>query len=144
MYSLGFSLFIIVLGFVYFSSANLKLKPSHSNCEGALSQLQSREKTSEVHLFDFNKSGRDKSGLGSSISEKAESVLKRKLSPTEKQAVETAHLVGIGEVGEDGTPARMHNYTFLQRKEKIRVLKTAGFKTEEREILLKSGVLGKL
>ena len=53
--------------------------------------------------------------------------LDRVLSEEEVSALERAHRVGMGEIGKDGTPARVGNYTEAQLRKKSRILKEAGF-----------------
>ena len=75
----------------------------------------------------------------------AEEVLGRKLTDQQTDAVERAHLVGLGEVGKDGiNPARIGNYTEAHLREKAKILQQAGFSKLERETLIKKGVVGLL
>lgn len=60
----------------------------------------------------------------------------------EMEAVQEAHLVGIGEDGADGTPARIDNYTKSQLRRKAKILKAAGFSQKEREALIRDGFVG--
>ena len=75
----------------------------------------------------------------------AEEALGRKLTYQQTDAVERAHLVGLGEVGKDGiNPARIGNYTEAHLREKAKILQQAGFSKLERETLIKKGVVGLL
>ena len=73
----------------------------------------------------------------------AESNIGRSINDEQARAVERAHLVGKGETGKDGTPAGIDNYTSDQLKEKIRILREAGFTLSERRQLVEGGVVGK-
>lgn len=72
----------------------------------------------------------------------AQRVLGREVSPQQAVAVETAHLVGSGEIGADSTPARVGNYTNTQLVEKMRILRNAGFNSDEARLLIQRGVVG--
>ena len=73
---------------------------------------------------------------------KAEIILDRMLSPKQEQAILKAHRVGLGEVGEDGTPARIGNYTDKHRRNKALILRDAGFSLSERRLLMENGIVG--
>ena len=77
-----------------------------------------------------------------SASKRAEEVLKTKLSPAQQRAVEEARLVGEGQIGRDGTPARIGNYTEDQLRQKNKILKEGGFPSEQRRKLIEEGVVG--
>ena len=77
-----------------------------------------------------------------SSGEKAEEVLESKLSPTQKEAIEEAHLVGQGERGRNGAIAGIGNYTEEQLRRKAEILRRAGFSKKQREKLIKQGVVG--
>ncbi|GIL18453.1 MAG: hypothetical protein BroJett040_22040 [Oligoflexia bacterium] len=73
----------------------------------------------------------------------AEKVVGRTLSPSTLDAIQEAHLVGHGEVGADGTVARIGNYTDKQLLKKARILKTKTDLTPtERRLLFKNGIVG--
>ena len=72
---------------------------------------------------------------GEKISSSAEKVLGVKLSPLQKRAVEEAYLVGDGQIGRDGTPARIGNYTQAQLRRKTEILKESGFSPSQRRNL---------
>jgi hypothetical protein len=72
----------------------------------------------------------------------ASRLLQRPLARLERISVIQAHRVGRGEAGNDGTPARLYNYTFGQLKQKVRVLKDVGFTPLERRRLIMSGLCG--
>lgn len=76
------------------------------------------------------------------IKKLAENSLNRQLTDQEVASVEEAHLIGRGEVGKDGTPARIGNYTLAQLRRKAGVLKDAGFSSEEIRKLMENGVVG--
>lgn len=71
-----------------------------------------------------------------------EKSLGRPLSERETEALEKAHLVGLGEKGKDGKPAQIGNYTEAQLREKTKLLKEAGFSKEERRKLMQDNVVG--
>ena len=77
----------------------------------------------------------DRIGLG-------EFALSRKLTPQQASALQQAHLVGKGQIGKDGTPARIGNYTSTQLRDKIKILRDAGFSRAERRKLVEEGVVG--
>lgn len=64
------------------------------------------------------------------------------LSAEEKEAINQAHLVGSGEMGEDEvSPARVGNYTKAQMAEKVRIL-SPHFSRQQRRMLIEAGVVG--
>lgn len=73
---------------------------------------------------------------------KATGVLGRELSDAQIEAVESAHRVGRGLPGKDGTPAGVGNYTWAQLREKQKLLKSAGFRDDEIRRLMEKGVVG--
>lgn len=72
----------------------------------------------------------------------ADSVLGKKLSPVQQQAVVDAHLVGIGETGLDGSLAGVGNYTIAQLRRKSQILKEAGLSREEIRKLMENSIVG--
>ena len=72
----------------------------------------------------------------------AENSLKRNLTQEEVAAIESAHNFGRGEIGLDGTPARIGNYTEAQLRQKAEILERAGFSRAERRELVQGGVVG--
>ena len=72
----------------------------------------------------------------------AEEHLGRTLDGRERGAIQAAHLVGEGEDGADGHPARVGNYTDEQLERKARILELAGFSRRERRLLIELGVVG--
>ena len=72
----------------------------------------------------------------------AERSLGRSLTSREVAEVERAHLIGKGEPGRNGKPAELGNYTQQQIIAKIRILKRAGFTSDEIRKLLDDGVAG--
>ena len=74
---------------------------------------------------------------------KAESILGKELTPDQKQAINQAHMVGRGEQGKDPyLPAGLSNYNKSQLRQKSTILKQAGFDKQEREQLIKGGIVG--
>jgi hypothetical protein len=67
-------------------------------------------------------------------------VVPRPFNKRELGALHRATLVGRGEPGLDGTPARLYNYAFGQVRRKMRILKRGGFSRPERRRLLLGGV----
>lgn len=60
-----------------------------------------------------------------------------------ESVIETAHLIGKGQVGRDGTPARVGNYTKDHIRQKIAELKRSRhIDREERKELIRSGRVG--
>lgn len=74
--------------------------------------------------------------------ERAENLLGRTLTTQEREALIKAHSVGEKQLGRDGAPASLGNYTQAQLKEKSDVLKDAGFSIEERRKILEAGIAG--
>ena len=72
----------------------------------------------------------------------AESLLGRNLDRNQRDAVIQAHEVGRGEVGRDGTPARIGNYTQAHLHQKARILKEQGFREGEIRTLMENGIVG--
>lgn len=72
----------------------------------------------------------------------ADEILARELGQAQQEAVVRAHLVGVGEVGIDGTLAKVGNYTFAQLRRKNAILKEAGLTKEEIRKLMEAGVVG--
>ena len=69
-------------------------------------------------------------------------VLGRDLNENQSQAVIDAHNVGKGEVGENGHPAGIGNYTQVQISRKARVLRRGGFNRYEVRVLMEQGLVG--
>ena len=70
-------------------------------------------------------------------------MLGTRLNSSQKRAVEEAHLVGRGNIGKDGmNPAGIGNYTQAQLRQKNRILRDAGFTSQERRQLMDRGVVG--
>jgi hypothetical protein len=74
---------------------------------------------------------------------RAEEVLNRKLSESEKQAIIEAHKIGEGEKGTDGGSARIGFYTLSQLQRKAEILAATGFTEGDRRILIGEGVAGR-
>ena len=75
--------------------------------------------------------------------ELAQAYLGRSLTKEQGEAVQRAHEVGRGQLGENGrSPAGLGNYTKEHLAEKVKILKEAGFRTGERGILIRKGVVG--
>ena len=75
--------------------------------------------------------------------QRAETVLGRRLSAQERQAVIQAHYVGFGQRGRDGQNlAGLNNYTPEQLRQKARILEEAGFSPAERRSLMEAGITG--
>lgn len=72
----------------------------------------------------------------------SESSLDRKLTDKEIEAIESAHLVGAGELGADGALAKVGNYSAAQLKEKTKILKEAGLSSAEIRKLMEDGIVG--
>lgn len=87
---------------------------------------------------------RSEGALGKALSaaDEAERVLGRTLTPAEREAVEKAHTVGLGEAGKDGTPARVYNYTQPQLRQKTEILKGGDFDSADIRKLMESHVVG--
>lgn len=66
----------------------------------------------------------------------------KSLTEKQKDAVLKAHNVGDGELGVDGTPAQLGNYTTAQLKEKMEILREAGFSVDEADALVRNKVVG--
>jgi hypothetical protein len=67
--------------------------------------------------------------------ERAEGLFKRKLTDVQRAGLEQAHLEGEGTLG---------NYTKPEIRNKLRILKKAGFTQAERKLLLKEGICGRV
>jgi hypothetical protein len=74
--------------------------------------------------------------------EKAAQVLKRNLTPEEKEALLSAHNQGQGEIGKNNNAAGIYNYTEGQLLRKARILNKAGFAPEEIRDLMEAGLVG--
>lgn len=72
----------------------------------------------------------------------ADELLGRQLSQAQQEAVIRAHLVGVGELGLDGTMAKVSNYTLAQLRRKNELLKEAGFTKEEIRVLMEGTIVG--
>ena len=72
----------------------------------------------------------------------AQNFLERPLTPRERTAIIEAHEVGKGELGVDGTPARIDNYTKAQLRQKSRILRENGFNRAEIRLLIRNGIVG--
>lgn len=97
-------------------------------------------------LPDLGKIGSKALGRGQSSSPVARSeiseMLKREITENEMKAIERAHLEGAGEIGENGGPAGVGNYTFGQKRNKAKILKEAGLNDDEIRILMEKGRVG--
>lgn len=60
----------------------------------------------------------------------------------QEAAIQKAHQVGRGEVGEDGSLAKVGNYTFSQKRQKAQILKEAGIGKKERRKLFENKTVG--
>ncbi|MBK7843414.1 MAG: hypothetical protein IPJ71_06910 [Bdellovibrionales bacterium] len=69
-------------------------------------------------------------------------MLKREITENEMNAIEKAHLEGAGEIGENGGPAGVGNYTFGQKRRKSKILKEAGLSDSEIRVLMEKGRVG--
>ena len=78
----------------------------------------------------------------SSSINKAEEVLGTRLSPSQKEALEKAHLVGQEERGKNGAIASIGNYTEDQLRQKAEILRQAGFSSSQRRKLIEEGIVG--
>jgi hypothetical protein len=74
--------------------------------------------------------------------EMAEGLLGRKVSAEQSKALDEAHRVGAGEVGANGGPAGLGNYTKAQLKKKAEILEKSGFSEAERRMLIESEAVG--
>lgn len=72
----------------------------------------------------------------------AGSVLSKKLSQAEKEAVIKAHEVGLREMGLSGAPAGIYNYNLRQLLQKTRILHKAGFSSVEIRQLMEKKIVG--
>lgn len=77
-----------------------------------------------------------------SVGSKAQSALNRSLTKQEIAEIFRAHKVGDLELGKDGGPARINNYTPAQLRRKNEILKAAGFSAVDRRALMERGVVG--
>lgn len=73
---------------------------------------------------------------------RAELTLGKKLSTTQSEAIERAHRVGDRELGQDGTPAGLGNYTGDQLQQKYNILAATGFSKAEIKKLMDDGIVG--
>ncbi len=78
----------------------------------------------------------------SRIKDLAERSLNKRLTNQQVQAIQNAHLIGRGQPGADGSPARIGNYTLAQLRRKADILKQAGFSPAEIRELMEDGVVG--
>lgn len=72
----------------------------------------------------------------------AEMLLGKILNDKQREAVVAAHRVGEGEIGKNGQPAGVGNYTEKQIAEKARLLKEGGFTAAQRRELMEAGIVG--
>ena len=72
----------------------------------------------------------------------AELSLARAISFNQALAIEKAHLVGLGEPGLNGEPAKVKNYTQIQISKKYKILKQAGFSKVDIRYLMEDGIVG--
>ena len=89
-----------------------------------------------------------------SRTEKAELLLGKEITPEQAQAIEDAHIIGdgvLGEKNEDGTYEKyeptsendqVRAYTTEELLQKARILADAGFNTQERRIIIEYGLAG--
>lgn len=75
---------------------------------------------------------------------RAELLLKRKLTAKEISSINSAHFVGMNELGKDGSPAGLFNYSHRQLARKARILKQAGFSSSEIRSLMEKKIVGVL
>ena len=73
---------------------------------------------------------------------KAREISGKPLTQEQKEAIIKSHRVGRGQPGKNGNPASVGNYTREQLMEKSRILKQAGFSKEQRNLLIRNGVVG--
>jgi len=76
------------------------------------------------------------------ISRKGQQALNRRLTVTELQAIRKAHHVGLGSKGKNGQLATKGNYTVTQLKQKMKILRQAGFAPKDISTLMRKGVVG--
>lgn len=69
-------------------------------------------------------------------------ILGREVTQSESDAIERAHLIGVGEIGKDGGPAALGNYTWGQLRKKNVELKEHGFSDKEIRLLVEKNVVG--
>lgn len=73
--------------------------------------------------------------------EKAEELLGKKLSETQKTALLKAHYEGEGEIGKDGSQAGVYNYTERQLSRKAKILRDeCGFDNSQRRMVIEAGL----
>lgn len=72
----------------------------------------------------------------------AQILLKRNLNEDQSRAILAAHEVGKGEIGKNGKPAGIYNYSFRQLLEKKRILHSAGFSKNEVRLLMEKKIVG--
>ena len=80
--------------------------------------------------------------LTTAVEDKIPFTLWKTLTQDQLKAIEDAHFVGLGEDGENGASASTDNYTKAQLREKIRILKQAGFSKADRRNLMEDGIVG--
>lgn len=72
----------------------------------------------------------------------ASKLLKRDLTPKEREGLLVAHNEGKGEVGKDGGKAGVYNYREGQLLRKAKILNEYGYSKEDRRILMEVGLVG--
>lgn len=142
-----------------------------SQCNQHQSQIQARTKTgSENRCVDFQIENIEASNcylaaslaaLGvASSSEKARNLVAKffkqgtfqsraaiekvvgRINDQQEVAIQRAHLSGSGQIGRDGKPASVGNYTWEQLRDKAEILRSAGFSPSETRKLMESGIVG--
>lgn len=80
------------------------------------------------------------------LTKKAKKELGRNLSTIEVLGLIQMHYVGFDELGSDGQPARVEskNYTQAQLRKKMKIGRAVGFKADEIQKLIRSGIVGRL
>ena len=72
----------------------------------------------------------------SMFSQNPPDLLGRPLKSRERDAIIEAHEIGKNQVGKDGTPARMGNYTQAQLRRKAQILKESGLSQSDIQLLM--------
>lgn len=107
---------------------------ARTDCGNEFNTIPANERRNHSQSSYFTEGLSERKKLG-------EKSLKRKLNNKDVEVLEEAHLVGLGEKGENGTLAQIENYTKIQIRRKVRILKARFSKTERRN-LMEDGVAG--
>ena len=110
--------------------------PSSDKTKAAISNAMERDESLSKFVYSHRQ-------IAKTRYREEEALLDRELTPSQWEAIERAHRVGDGEEGlVKGSEAGIGNYTGRQLAQKVKILRDAGFNKEERELLVKSGIVG--